>query len=187
MSSYQYRKSHCGDKTVVRSSYLHNGISYTGKMLSLYWIGAQSLKVQTVQLSRYIRNMFQEYDICARVGGVGVRGSGGGRGSWWWYFCFWNLGVPEMGICRLEFLQLKKSFCILANVGYQARLHKGCWNGCCVSNPKLKISRNLLMSNCLKMNWGLVASRSFMLPSAVGPVGLLSLVYFKVQKRLALV
>ena len=38
--SYQYRKSHCGDKTVVRSSYLHNGISYTGKMTSLYWIWA---------------------------------------------------------------------------------------------------------------------------------------------------
>ena len=37
MSSYQYGKSHCGDKTVVRSSYLHNGISYTGKMTSLYW------------------------------------------------------------------------------------------------------------------------------------------------------
>ena len=41
MPSYQYRKSHCGDKTVVRSSYLHNGISYTGKMSSLYWIRAQ--------------------------------------------------------------------------------------------------------------------------------------------------
>ena len=40
ISSYQYRKSHCGDKTVVRSSYLLNGISYTGKMSSLYWIGA---------------------------------------------------------------------------------------------------------------------------------------------------
>ena len=40
MSSYQYRKSHCGDKTVVRSSYLHNGISYTDKMTSLYWIRA---------------------------------------------------------------------------------------------------------------------------------------------------
>ena len=40
ISSYQYRKSHCGDKTVVRSSYLHNGISYTGKMTSLYWIRA---------------------------------------------------------------------------------------------------------------------------------------------------
>ena len=40
MTSYWYRKSHCGDKTVVRSSYLHNGISYTGKMTSLYWIRA---------------------------------------------------------------------------------------------------------------------------------------------------
>ena len=40
-SSYQFRKSYCGDKTVVGSSYLHNGISYTGTMSSLYWIGAQ--------------------------------------------------------------------------------------------------------------------------------------------------
>ena len=38
MSSYQYRRSHCVDKMVVRSSYLHNGISYTGKKTSLYWI-----------------------------------------------------------------------------------------------------------------------------------------------------
>ena len=38
-SSIQYRKSHCGDVTVVRLSHLHNGISYTGKMSSLYWIG----------------------------------------------------------------------------------------------------------------------------------------------------
>ena len=38
--SNQYTKSLCGDKTVVRSSYLHNGISYTGKMSSLYWIRA---------------------------------------------------------------------------------------------------------------------------------------------------
>ena len=29
--------------SVVRSSYLHNGISYTGKMTSLYWIRAQCL------------------------------------------------------------------------------------------------------------------------------------------------
>ena len=41
ISSYQYRKSHCGDKTVARSSYLHNRISYTGKTTSLYWIKAQ--------------------------------------------------------------------------------------------------------------------------------------------------
>ena len=41
MASYQYRKSHCGDKTILRRpSYLHNGISYTGKRKSLYWIRA---------------------------------------------------------------------------------------------------------------------------------------------------
>ena len=38
MTSYQYRKSHCGDKTILRPSYLHNGIFYTGKTTSLYWI-----------------------------------------------------------------------------------------------------------------------------------------------------
>ena len=43
MSSYQYRKSHCGDKMIFRPSYLHNGISYTDKMTSLYWIRTQVL------------------------------------------------------------------------------------------------------------------------------------------------
>ena len=36
-----YRKSHCGDKSILRSSYLHNGISYTFKTVSSYWKGAQ--------------------------------------------------------------------------------------------------------------------------------------------------
>ena len=40
MTPYQYRKSHCGDNTISRPSYLHNGISYTGNRTSLYWIGA---------------------------------------------------------------------------------------------------------------------------------------------------
>ena len=43
MTSYQYRKSHCGDKRILRPSYLHNGISYTGKTTSLYWIRAQDI------------------------------------------------------------------------------------------------------------------------------------------------
>ena len=42
MTSYQYKKSHCGDKTVVRLSYLPNGIFYLGKTSSLYWIRAQA-------------------------------------------------------------------------------------------------------------------------------------------------
>ena len=40
MTSYHSRKSHCGDKTILRPSYLYNGISYSGKMTSLYWISA---------------------------------------------------------------------------------------------------------------------------------------------------
>ena len=40
MPSYQYRKSDYGDKTILWLSYLHNGISYTGKTPSLYWIRA---------------------------------------------------------------------------------------------------------------------------------------------------
>ena len=40
MPSYQYRKSHCGDKTILRPSYHRNGISCTDKMTFLYWIKA---------------------------------------------------------------------------------------------------------------------------------------------------
>ena len=43
ISSYQYRKSHCVDKTILRPSYLRNGISYTGKTTSLYWIRVLTL------------------------------------------------------------------------------------------------------------------------------------------------
>ena len=39
MSSCQYRKSHCGNKTILRPSYLHNGVSYTGiGALVPYWV-----------------------------------------------------------------------------------------------------------------------------------------------------
>ena len=55
MSSYQYRKSHCGDKMVVRSSYIHNGISYTGKMASLYWFSP----LDSLQ-DNHARNVFNE-------------------------------------------------------------------------------------------------------------------------------
>ena len=40
--SYQYRKSHCWDKGLLRLSYFHNEISYTGKTAYLYWIKAQA-------------------------------------------------------------------------------------------------------------------------------------------------
>ena len=58
MYSYQYRKSHCGDKTVVKSSYLHNGISYTGKMSSLYWISPQDSFFFVYSISQEICTRF---------------------------------------------------------------------------------------------------------------------------------
>ena len=45
MPSYQYRKSHYADKTILQPSYLHNGVSFTGKMASFYWIRAQVVDV----------------------------------------------------------------------------------------------------------------------------------------------
>ena len=50
MSSYQYRKSHCGDKMIFQPSYLHNGKSYTVKT-SLYGIRAlRSMDYQGLSL-----------------------------------------------------------------------------------------------------------------------------------------
>ena len=66
ITSYQYRKFHCGDKTVVRSSDLHNGISYTGKMVSLHWFSPQYPVIhlpamQTTMRCRYNAVNFLQY------------------------------------------------------------------------------------------------------------------------------
>ena len=37
MASYLFKIFHCGNKMVVRSSYLHSEISYTGNKSPLYW------------------------------------------------------------------------------------------------------------------------------------------------------
>ena len=47
VQSYQYKESHCGNKTILRPSYLHNRISYTGKTTYLYWIKALVNSLQT--------------------------------------------------------------------------------------------------------------------------------------------
>ena len=64
MSSYQYRKSHCGDKTILRPSYLHNGISHTGKTTSLYWIGAQMIKCLCITYSHKLITFFYGFPSC---------------------------------------------------------------------------------------------------------------------------
>ena len=57
--SYQYRKSHCGDMTFERWSRLHNGISYTGKMTSLYWIRALAISSIRPRLHRTLTHWGQ--------------------------------------------------------------------------------------------------------------------------------
>ena len=42
--SYQYKNLHCEDKTIFWLSYLHNGISYTDKIISVYWDRALKAK-----------------------------------------------------------------------------------------------------------------------------------------------
>ena len=80
MISYQYRKSHCGDKTILRPSYLHNGISYTGKMTSLYWIRAQLFQ-QSVQRGVWVvekesahanMNEVNEVEKCTKFTGKNI-------------------------------------------------------------------------------------------------------------------
>ena len=55
MSSYQYRKSHCGGKTILPPTYLHNGISYTGKTTSLYWIRTIVLNLANIDSWNFCR------------------------------------------------------------------------------------------------------------------------------------
>ena len=52
------KKSHCTDKTVVRWSYLHNGISYTSKRTSSYWTNLQAPCKVVKSLQTYLKNRY---------------------------------------------------------------------------------------------------------------------------------
>ena len=82
MLFYQYRKSHCVYKTVIRLSYLHNDFSYSGKMSSsLYWIRAHMV-IRVVAPFQYpIRWL--------------VISSHEDSKPWEWYFSLLNLWLSE--------------------------------------------------------------------------------------------
>ena len=72
MTSYQCRKSHCGYKTILWLSYLHNGISYSGEMTSLYRIRVLmnlSNIDQYITTRKYNKAQSVEmiYDLCVVV------------------------------------------------------------------------------------------------------------------------
>ena len=70
MTYFQYKKSRCGDKTVVTSSYLYNEISNTGKMTSLYWSGPWSLFIDASRRSKYISHCWATH---FNIGYCGLR------------------------------------------------------------------------------------------------------------------
>ena len=69
MPSYQYRKSHCEDKTILRPSYHQNGISYTGKMTSLYWVRAQAFTIASNPLKSSLCRYICPINLDERHGG----------------------------------------------------------------------------------------------------------------------
>ena len=54
MSSCQYRKSHYGDKTVVRSSYFHNGNWYTSSKTPFFHIESDPIGGVSIKRSPYV-------------------------------------------------------------------------------------------------------------------------------------
>ena len=60
MSSYQYRLSHCGDKT-VRSSYSHTGIYSTFKTSFLYWIGPPGSMMHNIEYTLKTQNNDEQW------------------------------------------------------------------------------------------------------------------------------
>ena len=83
MKSYQYRKSHCGDKTILRPSYLHNGISYTGKMSSLYWMAPQTILTDCTRKQKDKQYSFKLFALCRR----NLPKTGGFNHTGWYAAC----------------------------------------------------------------------------------------------------
>ena len=116
LSSYQYRKSHCGDKTVVRSSYLHNGVLNTGKMSYLYWIGPSDLLYYFISdVLFFVLTGTCSIPYVALIDGITMGGVSG-------------LGVSKtckpgnsenLILCKnCIFLCMGEIFCVLTNISY---------------------------------------------------------------------
>ena len=92
--SYQCRKSHCGDTTIIRSSYLHNGNSYTGKMASFIESPHTFYGISILSLMLLIKA--NEYRVVAYWVGVIYKGK---RiymivAYWIWCYLWWKMNIP---------------------------------------------------------------------------------------------
>ena len=83
--TYQYRNSHCGDKTFLRPSYIHNRISYDGETTSFYWIIAHVDKIshwQVLQALCIFRGVYYMHQ-----GNVASCSLWKEISSYWWNVC----------------------------------------------------------------------------------------------------
>ena len=62
---YEYRKSHCGDKRILRPSYFYNRISYTVKMTLLYRIRAWE-GLSSYMIIRMVCYYYRKFDLSSR-------------------------------------------------------------------------------------------------------------------------
>ena len=111
MSSYQYRKYHCGDKTVVRSSYIHSGISYTGKMTSLYWIRALITVFWVLPMFEFYQHLRDTRTI--------IGSPHGSVWLWWWESARFILSVGYPSDYQLYLMVLKPN-----EIGCTEQKHK---------------------------------------------------------------
>ena len=65
MVSYQYRKSHCGDKTIIRSSYLHYGVSYHALIRQYLYVETSLWLLQLAFNCQVSKCFFFSYSFCS--------------------------------------------------------------------------------------------------------------------------
>ena len=63
MRSCQYGICHCGDKTILKYFYRHNGISYTGRITYIYWINPYNRQSQRKMFHFNLFSMVSPYRV----------------------------------------------------------------------------------------------------------------------------
>ena len=138
-------KTHCGDKMILRPSYLHNGISYTGKMTSLYWIralvcvkawilGACSTFLWTALLTHWGR----EPHIC--VGNLTIIGSDNGLSPHRRQAIIWtNAGILLIGARGTSFIDISIEIQTFSYKKMHLKVSSAKWRPFCLSLNVLMI------------------------------------------------
>ena len=123
MMSYQDRKS----TTVLRLSYLHNGISFTGKITSLYWIRALKVSKQSCSLTCTVNLSVEKNNLA--ICGISCTRQ---MASLHWISQRMGLSSESLPLCHAKTLSVQttisKSFCsalVMENAMIRSHLNAG--------------------------------------------------------------